>query len=93
MHICSSIYIIFLLHRMSVICLSSLTCLFIPSCVKSCKEVCVTLQVFYRTHIIAFVLFIVFGFIHHYQLWAYSMPGRPLVQSHAPRKSSLLSML
>lgn len=33
------------------------------------------LQVFYRTHIIAFVAFMVFGFIHHYQLWAYTMPG------------------
>ena len=33
------------------------------------------LQIFYRTHIICFVLFMVFGFIHHYQLWAYSMPG------------------
>ena len=32
-------------------------------------------QVFYRTHIIAFVAFMVFGFIHHYQLWAYTMPG------------------
>ena len=32
-------------------------------------------QVFYRTHIIAFVAFIAFGFMHHYQLWAYTMPG------------------
>ena len=39
-------------------------------------------QVFYRTHIIAFVAFMVFGFIHHYQLWAYTMPGEASPLSH-----------
>lgn len=32
-------------------------------------------QVFYRTHIIAFVAFMVFGAIHHYQIFIYSLPG------------------
>ena len=42
---------------------------------SACHSVHLSLQVFYRTHIIAFVAFIAFGFMHHYQLWAYTMPG------------------
>ena len=33
-------------------------------------------QLFYRTHIIGFLGFMVFGFAHHVSLWAYTLPGK-----------------
>lgn len=33
------------------------------------------MQLFYRTHILGFLGFMVFGFAHHVSLWAYTLPG------------------
>ena len=33
------------------------------------------MQLFYRTHILGFLGFMVFGFAHYVSLWAYSLPG------------------
>ena len=37
------------------------------------------LQLFYKTHILGFLGFMLFGFMHHISLWAYTMPGTPLL--------------
>lgn len=34
------------------------------------------LQLFYKTHILGFLGFMLFGFMHHVSLWAYTMPGQ-----------------
>ncbi len=33
-------------------------------------------QLFYKTHILGFLGFMLFGFMHHTSLWAYTMPGK-----------------
>ena len=33
------------------------------------------LQLFYKTHILGFLGFMLFGFMHHTSLFAYTMPG------------------
>lgn len=40
----------------------------------------VLLQLFYKTHILGFLGFMLFGFMHHISLWAYTMPGQPTAQ-------------
>jgi hypothetical protein len=57
------------------------------SCMYTAAELAIMvpgMQVFYRTHIVAFVLFMLFGFIHHFMLWAYTMPGMPPFTSLSP---------
>jgi hypothetical protein len=40
----------------------------------------VRVQVFYRVHILGFLGFVIFGWMHHTSMWAFCMPG---VHHHA----------
>jgi hypothetical protein len=51
-------------------------------------------QLFYKTHILGFLGFMLFGFMHHTSLWAYTMPGQFLLLNKASRcRSSSLQSL
>ena len=61
------------------VCVPSLLCL-TPAQLSMHFGLCVLLaaQVFYTTHILGFICFMLFAFIHFQSMWAYTLSGIPL---------------
>ena len=49
------------------------------------------MQIFYNTHIVGFLGFMAFGFMHHNSLWAYTLPGA--APSPSPRTACTLQLV